>query len=93
MRLKVYIDTSVIGGCLDDEFKEASTKLIEKFRKGELIGVVGKSNLIDAQYIAIATVEGVDILVSWNFRQIVNAHKISPIRDKKSIGQLVCNVA
>jgi len=33
-------------------------------------------HLADAQHIAIATVERVDILVSWNFKQIVNLNKI-----------------
>ena len=42
MRLRVYIDTSVIGGCLEEEFKEASEKLIEKFKQGEMIAVVSE---------------------------------------------------
>jgi len=42
MRLRVYIDTSVIGGCLDEEFKEASEKLIEKSKQGEMIAVVSE---------------------------------------------------
>lgn len=29
MKQRIYIDTSVIGGCLDDEFKEFSTKLFD----------------------------------------------------------------
>ncbi|MBA5941756.1 MAG: hypothetical protein H0M93_00225, partial [Methanophagales archaeon] len=32
--------------------------------------------MVDAQHIAIATVSRVDILVSWNFRHIVNLTKI-----------------
>jgi len=38
--------------------------------------VVSKNYLIDAQHIAIATVEKVDVIVSWNFRHIVNLNKI-----------------
>ena len=30
----------------------------------------------DAQHIAIATVARVDVLVSWNFKHIVNLHRI-----------------
>ena len=30
--LRVYIDTSVIGGYLDKEFKDASKKLIDRFK-------------------------------------------------------------
>jgi len=32
--------------------------------------------LADAQHIAIASVERVDVLVSWNFKQIVNLDRI-----------------
>ncbi len=35
-------------------------------------GEVNKKHIIDAQHIAIATIERVDVLVSWNFRHIVN---------------------
>jgi predicted nucleic acid-binding protein len=125
MKLRVYIDTSVIGGCLDEEFKEVSRKLIEKFKQGEIIaviselttlelrdapqevqdifkeipeeniehvklteeavnlaqkyiseGVIGKDKLVDTEHIAIATINRVDVLVSWNFRHIVNLQRI-----------------
>jgi len=39
-KLRVYIDTSVIGGCFDAEFKEWSDALVEDFRKGRYIAVV-----------------------------------------------------
>jgi len=120
MKQRVYIDTSVIGGCEDDEFSEWSIKLFDEFRQGmriavvsdltrrELekapetvknvllsipdsnienvfltdeaetlasnyieIGVVNYKHMADAQHIAIASVGRVDVLVSWNFRQIV----------------------
>ena len=32
--MRIYVDTSVVGGCLDDEFCEASLKLMELFRTG-----------------------------------------------------------
>lgn len=125
MRLRIYIDTSVIGGCLDEEFKEASGQLINKFKKGKMTAVVSEltalelkdapievqnileeipeedieyaelteeamnlaqryiseevakeTELVDAEHIAIATMNRVDVLVSWNFRHIVNLKKI-----------------
>ena len=125
MKLRVYIDTSVIGGCLDEEFSDVSRRLIDKFVRGEMIavlselttlelesaprevrdilrvipdenieyvelseeavdlgrsyiaeGVIGKSKLVDAEHIAIATINRVDVLVSWNFKHIVNLPKI-----------------
>ena len=123
---RVYVDTSVIGGCHDDEFRDASVALMRAFRAGvatmvvsdvteeeleaapervrkELYsvpaehrehvladagpadqlaaaylsrGVLPASSLNDAQHIAAATVHGVDALVSWNFKHIVNAGRI-----------------
>jgi hypothetical protein len=32
--IKVYVDTSVVGGCFDVEFEEWSNKLIEEFKLG-----------------------------------------------------------
>lgn len=124
-RYRVYIDTSVLGGCFDDEFKEESLKLIEMFRKGELIAVVSEitelelkkapamvqkvltelpresvecvelteeaaylanryieekvldiGKITDAQHIATASVHKVDLVVSWNFKHIVNVRRI-----------------
>lgn len=125
MKLEVYTDTSVFGGCFDDEFKEYSKALIEQFRRGEKILTISdltlqelqnapkqvleiydsipkqfieftvlddeakflakkyldekaviRKFLIDAQHIAIATVNRVDVLVSWNFKHIVNLRRI-----------------
>ena len=39
-------------------------------------GVIGNGKLVDAEHIAIATINRVDALVSWNFRHIVNLQKI-----------------
>ncbi len=39
-KLRVYVDTSVIGGCEDEEFREPSRRLIERCRDGEVTLVV-----------------------------------------------------
>ena len=57
------------SGNLSTEASELARAYIEA-------GVVSKRMLIDAQHIATATVERVDVLVSWNFRHIVNLHRI-----------------
>ena len=124
-RPRVYVDTSVIGGCLDDEFKDYSKLLFKEFISGkkrivvsdlvlfELEGapedvkdvlhgipqgsieyvflneeslslagtylkedVIAENSLADARHIAIATIERVDVLVSWNFKHIVNLNRI-----------------
>lgn len=123
--MKIYVDTSVFGGCFDSEFEEWSNKLVNEFVRGFKVavisdltlreledaplkvrnlvgeipeeykeyvvlndetkalarcyvqeGVVGEGFLVDAQHIAIATVNRGDVLVSWNFKHIVNLTKI-----------------
>lgn len=125
MKQRIYIDTSVIGGCFDKEFKEWSDKLFDEFRNGNKIAVISDITLDelsfsrpevrnhldtipneskeyvlddkqseelanqyikeravtqksheDALHIAIATINKVDVLVSWNFKHIVNLDRI-----------------
>ena len=40
MRQRVYVDTSVLGGCYDEEFAEWSNALLKEFRRGVKIAVV-----------------------------------------------------
>jgi hypothetical protein len=54
---------------LDDEAKELAYHYIEE-------EVVTEKFLVDAQHIAIATVNRVNVLVSWNFKHIVNLKKV-----------------
>ena len=37
---RIYLDTSVIGGCFDPEFRVWSESLVEDFRQGRYIAVV-----------------------------------------------------
>ncbi|NTW33627.1 MAG: type II toxin-antitoxin system VapC family toxin [Bacteroidetes bacterium] len=39
-------------------------------------GVVGKTSLEDCRHIALATINKVDVLASWNFKHIVNLDRI-----------------
>ena len=39
-------------------------------------GIVGIKSMTDCRHIAVATVNEVEILTSWNFRHIVNLNKI-----------------
>jgi hypothetical protein len=39
-------------------------------------GVVTRRQLVDAQHIAVATLNHVDVLVSWNFKHVVNLARI-----------------
>ncbi|MFW5773582.1 MAG: hypothetical protein ACOCWD_02775 [Tangfeifania sp.] len=45
MKQKVYIDTSVIGGCFDVEFEKWSNLLFDDFKSGKKIAVVSDITL------------------------------------------------
>lgn len=55
------------------EFSEAANDLAETYLKE---GVITMKSRVDAQHIAIATISRVDVLVSWNFKHIVNLERI-----------------
>jgi len=123
-KLRIYIDTSVIGGYFDEEFYIDTRLLFEEILKGEyqlvisdltekelvkapenvktllkdinldfeLIivtqeaidlateylkeKVVGSTSSDDCIHIATATINKVDLLISWNFKHIVNILRI-----------------
>ena len=124
-KLHVYADASVIGGCEDPEFSEATLALWRLFIEGAYIivlsehtlrelqgapesvrarlldipeahqivlvdtpeadalaeayldhGIVGPGSRSDALHVALTTIGRVDVLVSWNFRHIVNLGRI-----------------
>jgi hypothetical protein len=47
---RVYLDTSVIGGCLDHEFKEWSEKLFSEFISGNKIAVISDITLDELEF-------------------------------------------
>ena len=49
MRQRIYIDTSVVGGYFDEEFKEATIKLFDRLNNNEIFFVV--SDLLDLELI------------------------------------------
>jgi hypothetical protein len=57
----------------DVEFTEAAADLTERYLQAE---VVGRASRLDAQHIATATVHRADVLVSWNFKHVVNLNRI-----------------
>lgn len=49
MKQRIYIDTSVVGGYFDEEFKEATIMLFDRLLRNEVIFVV--SDLLDLELI------------------------------------------
>ncbi len=125
MKQRIYIDTSVVGGYFDEEFKEATIMLFDRLLRDEVVfvvsdlldlelinapshvknhllqysndkferieltedaikladtyiseKVVGRTSLEDCRHIALATINKVDVLASWNFKHIVNLDRI-----------------
>jgi hypothetical protein len=54
---------------LDDDVKGLARHYIED-------GAISGRHLVDAQHIAMAAVNRIDVLVSWNFKHIVNLSRI-----------------
>jgi hypothetical protein len=52
---------------------QEATALADKYIAGK---IVGKASYTDCRHIAVATVNKVDIVASWNFKHIVNLDKI-----------------
>ena len=44
-RFRVYVDTSVFGGCFDDEFAEESKSLFEDMKAGKFLLVISATTL------------------------------------------------
>ena len=64
-----YDKTSFEKVVLTDEAKVLAEKyIVEK--------VVGETSLDDCRHIALATINNVDVLASWNFKHIVNLKRI-----------------
>ncbi|HWF43058.1 MAG TPA: PIN domain-containing protein [Candidatus Kapabacteria bacterium] len=55
------------------EFTREARELAEQYIDEKILG---PASLNDAYHIAIATVNRIDVLVSWNFKHIVNLDKI-----------------
>lgn len=52
---------------------EEAIKLADKYIEAK---VVGKTSRADCQHIALATINRADVLISWNFKHIVNLDRI-----------------
>ena len=64
-----YDENSFEKVFLSDEAKELAEKYIAE-------NVVGRTSLDDCRHIALATINKVDVLASWNFKHIVNLMRI-----------------
>jgi predicted nucleic acid-binding protein len=62
------------NGCFEKvNLSEEAVTIADKYISEK---VVGKTSLEDCRHIAIATINKVDVLASWNFKHIVNLERI-----------------
>jgi hypothetical protein len=54
---------------LDDEARASAKQYIKE-------GAISQKHIVDAQHIAMATIHCVDLLASWNFKEMVNIYRI-----------------
>ena len=64
-----YDENSLEKVMLTNEARELADNYIAE-------NVIGKTSLDDCRHIALATINKVDVLVSWNFKHIVNLTRI-----------------
>lgn len=73
------------------EFLETTDEAAELASEYITEEVVGQSSFADCMYIALATINRADFLVSWNFKHIVNINRIrgyNSVNIKKGYKQL-----
>jgi len=70
---RAYIDTSVIGGCLDIEFKEWSVRLFNEFKNGYKIAVISDVTL-DELELAPKRVQEIIKSIPYKFLEIVESN-------------------
>ncbi|HTR29411.1 MAG TPA: type II toxin-antitoxin system VapC family toxin [Puia sp.] len=68
----LFIELSA-GSATKIELTEEAVQLADTYLAEK---VVGKTSRVDCFHIALATIQRVDILVSWNFKHIVNVQRI-----------------
>lgn len=82
MKRRIYTDTSVIGGCLDDEFSEGSIALFDCFRSGSALIVLSNLTLAELEA-APAKVQAVIKTVPTDFIDYVeftqDASELEPL--------------
>jgi hypothetical protein len=72
-KVKDFVQSIPDKNILRTDITEEAILLAEKYLEEK---VVGKSSRADCYHIAIATVLKADILISWNFKHIVNMTRI-----------------
>ena len=63
-KLRIYVDTSVLGGCFDDEFAEWSNRLVDDFRRGRFIALLSAVTAAEVEEAPLAVRQIHDQLIA-----------------------------
>ena len=68
---RVYIDTSVIGGCFDEEFKTWSNLLVKELLSGQKIAIISDVTIDEIQEAPKPVQEKLDEIIRSDFKELI----------------------
>ncbi|MBA7576979.1 hypothetical protein ES708_18825 [subsurface metagenome] len=77
MKPKIYIDTSVIGGCFDNEFEEWSNKLISEILSGNKIVLISDLTVDEIQDAPQNVQDKLNELMKSEFKELITSNNES----------------
>ncbi|MBF0245654.1 MAG: hypothetical protein HQL31_10360 [Planctomycetes bacterium] len=79
--LRIYADTSVFGGCFDEEFEQESQKLFDEIRSGRFILVISETVVEELQKAPENVQDVLKSLPIECIEAVVESDKIAELRD------------
>ena len=80
-KLRIYVDTSVMGGCVDEEFQEESLALLEMAKRGELVLIVSALLMDELEGAPEKVQKLLDVLPGESCESIVLTEEALELRD------------
>ena len=80
-KLRIYVDTSVIGGCFDEDFEQESRALIQMLKRGELEIVASELLLQELESAPEHVKHGLGEIPSENMKAAYITHEAESLRD------------
>lgn len=68
---RVYIDTSVIGGCFDEEFRTWSNLLVKELLSGQKIAIISDITIDEIQKAPNSVQEKLDEIMKSEFKELI----------------------
>jgi|SRR5215216_2886293 len=81
MKRRIYVDTSVVGGCLDEKFEDASRRLFKRFVVGQDILVVSALTRVELARAPAAVRDVLDAVPSSFMEEVVFTDEASGLAE------------